>query len=78
MTPDDRFRQAAEAEDGQQVSAGARVGHVRAAVESGRGLYIDLSAVPSTERPELVARIRSFVDAVVALQRHEFMNLDAP
>src|SRR5438128_2567733 len=40
------FRQAAEAEGGMSVSAGARVAHVRLALESGRAISVDLSEVP--------------------------------
>jgi hypothetical protein len=60
--PEDRFRQAAEAEDGMPVSAGARVTHVHAAVAMGRGLYIDLSGVPEGERITVVAEIKALVD----------------
>ena len=58
---EERFRQAAEAEDGMPVSAGARVLHVRSAVESGRALYIDLSGVPDERRPTVVAEIKELV-----------------
>jgi hypothetical protein len=60
--PEERFRQAAEAENGMPVSAGARVTHVRAAVAMGRGLYIDLSGVPEGERITVVAEIKALVD----------------
>lgn len=43
------------------VSAGARVAHVRIAVESGRAFYIDLSAVPEGKRPAVVAEINELV-----------------
>jgi hypothetical protein len=65
MTDDfseERFRQAAEAEDGMPVSAGARVAHVRRAVEAGRIFYVDLSGVPEDERPAVVAEIKELVD----------------
>jgi hypothetical protein len=55
------FRQAAEAEDGMPVSAGARVSHVRQAVESGRAFYVDLSAVPEDRRAAVVAEIKELV-----------------
>jgi hypothetical protein len=55
------FRQAAEAEGGMSVSAGARVAQVRKAVESGRAMYVDLSAVPEEKRPALVAAIKDLV-----------------
>ena len=55
------FRQAAEAEDGMPVSAGARFLHVRSAVESGRALYVDLSGVPDEKRPAVVADIKELV-----------------
>jgi hypothetical protein len=51
------FRQAAEAEGGMPVSAGARVAHVRAATTC----TVDLSAVPEDQRPALVARINELV-----------------
>jgi hypothetical protein len=59
---EERFRQAAEAEDGMPVSAGARVAHVRRAVEAGRIFYVDLSGVPEDERPAVVAEIKELVD----------------
>ncbi len=55
------FRQSAEAEDGVPVSAGARVAHVRSAVESGRAFYVDLSGVPVDQRPALIAQIEEMV-----------------
>jgi hypothetical protein len=56
------FRQAAEAEGGMPVSAGARVAHVRMAVESGRALLVDLSAVPEDKRSAVVAEIKELVN----------------
>ncbi|MCI0682119.1 MAG: hypothetical protein L0Y71_08445 [Gemmataceae bacterium] len=56
-----QFRQAAESEDGMPVSAGARVAHVRLALESGRAVTIDLSHVPDDRRSALVAVIREMV-----------------
>jgi hypothetical protein len=58
---DELFRQAAEEEGGMPVSAGARVAHLRSAVATGRGLYIDLSDVPDDKRPALVEEIRTLV-----------------
>ena len=55
------FRQAAEAEDGMTVSAGARIAHVRLALESGRAITVDLSQVPAELRSALVAVIREMV-----------------
>lgn len=55
------FRQAAEAEGGMPVSAGARVAHVRVAVESGRAFYVDLSGVPEDKRSAVVAAIKELV-----------------
>jgi hypothetical protein len=61
-TPADQlFRQAAEAEGGMTVSAGARVAHVRLALESGRAITVDLSQVPQDRRAALVAEIREMV-----------------
>jgi hypothetical protein len=59
--PDELFRQAAESEGGMPVSAGARVAHVRLALESGRALHIDLSGVPVEKRPAVIAEIREVV-----------------
>lgn len=58
---DNLFRQVAEAEDGICVSAGARLAHVRLALESGRAVTIDLSEVPEGLRTSLVAVIREMV-----------------
>jgi len=62
VTSEERFRQAAEAEGGMPISAGARVAHIRMAVESGRMFYVDLSGVPEDERPGLVAEIKALVE----------------
>jgi hypothetical protein len=55
------FRQVAEAAGGMPVSAGARVAHVRAAVESGSALFIDLSGVPEDKRAAVIAEIKELV-----------------
>lgn len=60
-SPDELFRQAAEAEGGQPISAGASVAHMRTALESGRALYLDLSGVPGDQRAALVAQIQELV-----------------
>lgn len=57
----DFFRQAAEAEGGMPISAGARVAHVRQAVEVGRAFFVDLTRVPEDKRPEVVAGINELV-----------------
>jgi hypothetical protein len=57
------FRDLAEDELGQPVSAGARLAHV----QSARGLSIDLSRVPEEKRPELVATIRELVAKAASL-----------
>ena len=62
VSPEELFRQAAEAEGGMPVSAGARVVHVRLAVESGRAFHVDLSGVPEDKRAALIAEIREIVD----------------
>jgi hypothetical protein len=62
VTTEERFRQAAEAEGGMPISAGARVAHLRMAVESGRMFYVDLSGVPEDERPGVVAEIKALVE----------------
>jgi hypothetical protein len=66
-SPDARFRQAAEAEGGMPVSAGARVAHINSAVESGRVLRIDidLSGVPEDKRPAVIAELREVVNRAV-------------
>jgi hypothetical protein len=63
---EERFRKAAEAEGGIPVSAGARVSHVRMAVEAGRVFYVDLSSIPEDERPAVIAEIKDLVDRAVA------------
>jgi hypothetical protein len=55
------FRQAAEAEGGMSISAGARVMHVRLAVESGRAVVVDLSGVPEDNRTALITEIKDLV-----------------
>jgi hypothetical protein len=62
LSPDELYRKALEAEGGEPVSAGARVAHVIAALEQGRAVYVDLSAVPEAKRPVVVAEIRSVID----------------
>lgn len=69
MTPassEERFRAAAEAEGGEPVSAGARIFHVRTAMESGRVFYVDLSSLPEDARPPVIAEIRELVDRALA------------
>ncbi len=61
-SPESLFRQAAEAEGGMPVSAGARLAHVRQALESGRAFYVDLSTVPEGSRPALIAAIKALVE----------------
>jgi hypothetical protein len=56
------FQQAAEAEGGMSISAGARLTHVRGAVETGRGFYVDLSGIPEEARPSVIAEIRAVID----------------
>jgi hypothetical protein len=63
---EERFRQAAEAEDGVPVSAGARVAQVRRALEAGRIFHVDLSSVPEDDRPGVVAEIKALVDRASA------------
>src|SRR5690349_11484415 len=71
MTPassssDDRFRDAAEAEAGMAVSAGARASHVQMGIETGRVFYVDLSRLPEDERPAVIAEIKGLVDRAIA------------
>jgi hypothetical protein len=63
---EERFRQAALAEGGQPVSAGARVEHVRQAIEAGRGVYVNLSGVPEERRRAVVAEIEELVNRASA------------
>jgi hypothetical protein len=58
---DQLFREAAIAEGGMPISAGARVAHVRLALESGRAITVDLSQVPKDRRSSLVSVIREMV-----------------
>ncbi|HEV3439159.1 MAG TPA: hypothetical protein VG122_17465 [Gemmata sp.] len=60
-SPEDLYRKALEAEGGESVSAGARVSHVKSAIESGRTLYVNLSAVPAEKRPALIAEINEII-----------------
>ena len=55
------FRQAAEAEGGMPVSAGARVGHLRRAMQTGRGMFVDLSRIPEDQRAAAIAEIKEVV-----------------
>ena len=54
--------EAAEAESGMPISAGARMVHIRMADESGRMFYVDLSGVPEDERPGVVAEIKALIE----------------
>jgi hypothetical protein len=60
-TAEQRFRRAAEAEGGAPISAGARVAHVRLAIESGRAIVVDLAGVPEEQRSTLIADIKELV-----------------
>lgn len=61
----DPFRQAAEAEGGMPVSAGARLCHGRATVGASRTIHIDVSGVPDDGLPALVAEIEKLVSRAV-------------
>jgi hypothetical protein len=65
-SPEELFRQAAEVEGGMPLSAGARVVHLRSAVESGHACYIDLSGVPEEKRPAVMAEIKELVNRAKA------------
>jgi hypothetical protein len=73
-TLEERFRQAAEAEGGEPVSAGARIAHVRMAVEAGRAFYVDLSGLPEGERPAVIAEIKELVNRAVARAAEQASN----
>jgi hypothetical protein len=68
---EESFRQAAEAEDGVPVSAGARVAQVRSALDSGRTFFVDLSSVPEKDRQGVVAEIKALVDRASAHVREK-------
>lgn len=55
------FQKAAEAEGGISISAGARIAHVRLALDSGRAVTVDLSHVPEDLRSPLIELIRDMV-----------------
>ncbi len=59
---EERFRQAAEAESGMPISAGARMTHFRMAVDSGRLFYVDLTKVPEDRRPAVIDEIKALVE----------------
>jgi hypothetical protein len=62
LSPEELFRQAADGEGGMPVSAGARLLHVRVAVEGGRAFLVDLSSIPEEKRPLVVAEIKELVN----------------
>ena len=61
ITPDERFRQLAEMEAGSPVSAGARAAHEQAHLSAGRGLFLDLTAIPEPLRPAVIAELKEVV-----------------
>jgi hypothetical protein len=71
LSREERFRLAAEAEDGMPVSAGPRVGHARTAEGGGRFLYLDLLRVRESERPALVTQISALVAKAAAASADE-------
>jgi hypothetical protein len=64
-----RFRDAAEAEGGMPVSAGARIVHVRTAAEAGRVFYVDLSMLFEEDRPAVIAEIKAVVNRAATRAR---------
>jgi len=58
---DELFKQAAEAEGGIPVSAGARIIHIRTAAEKRRAVYVDLSSVPEEKRSAVILQIKELV-----------------
>jgi hypothetical protein len=60
-TPEERFRQLAEMEDGMPVSAGGRVSHEQAHVTAGRGVFLDLTAIPEAQRPAVVSELQEVI-----------------
>ena len=77
-SPDQLFRQAAEAEGGMSVSAGARVAHVRLALDAGRAVNVDLSEVPEDRRFSLIAEIRELVGLASARTKGNVMPITTP
>jgi hypothetical protein len=77
-TADDLYRKALETEAGEPISAGARVAHVRALLESGRALYVDLSSVPEEDRPALVSQIRELVNRAKEASRAKAGDASKP
>jgi hypothetical protein len=61
VSSEERLRQFLDGEAGMPVSAGARMSHVRAALEAGRAFYVDLNSVPEDKRPSVIAEIRELV-----------------
>jgi hypothetical protein len=55
------YRRALEAEDGQSVSAGARVTQVLESLASGRGYFADLSAIPEDKRRAMIGELNDLV-----------------
>jgi hypothetical protein len=49
VTPEERFRQLAEMEDGMPVSTG------------GRSVFFDLTAVPEAQRPAVIAELQEVI-----------------
>lgn len=71
MTPtanDELRRRAMEAENGEWISAGARIVHIRAAVEGGRAVNVDLSRVPEGNRGVSIQQINELVQKYEATQ----------
>lgn len=62
------FREAAEAEGGMPISAGARLVHAEAAPPS---ITLDLSQVPEGSRAALIAVIRDIVALAAGSARKE-------
>jgi hypothetical protein len=61
LSPEDLYRKALEEEDGDPVSAGARIAHVKSAIQSGLALYVNLSAIPAEKRPAVIAEINDII-----------------
>lgn len=66
----DLFRQAAEAEGGMSISAGARVAHIRSALQSGQALYVDLSLIAEDSRAAVADEIVELVQRASAAHPH--------
>jgi hypothetical protein len=67
--PTENYRMALESDEGDPVSAGARLAHIRASAEASKTAQFDLSAVPVELRPSLLVEIRELIQDRAAKSR---------